>query len=197
MAVLTTSLAGASGRRHAPKAIRPCLVGFALLFAYAPRLVAQASEYQVKAVFLFNFVQFVDWPAAAFPTSTTPLIIGVLGNDPFGPFLDATVRGETVRGRPLEVRRYQTVNEIGTCHVLYISSSEEGRLDDILSDLKDRPVLTVSETAGFDQRGGMIRFVSERSRIRLRINPDAAEAANLTISSKLLQAAEVVTPAKP
>ena len=67
------------------------------LAAQTPR----ASEYQIKAVFLFNFAQFVDWPPGAFPDSTAPLVIGVLGDDPFGPYLDETVRGETVRGRPL------------------------------------------------------------------------------------------------
>jgi hypothetical protein len=165
------------------------------LCARGPGLAAQASEYQVKAVFLFNFAQFVDWPTRAFPDSTAPLVIGVLGKDPFGPFLDATIRGETVRGRPLEVRRYQTVDEVTSCHILYISPSEEGQLEDILGTLKDRPVLTVSESAGFSQYGGMIRFVSENRRIRLRINPEAAEAASLRISSKLLQAAEITTPA--
>ncbi len=151
----------------------------------------------MKAVFLFNFAQFVDWPTRAFPDSTAPLVIGVLGKDPFGPFLDATVRGETVRGRPLEIRRYQQVNEITSCHILYISTSEEGQLETILGALKDRPVLTVSESPGFALRGGMIRFVSEHSHIRLRINREAAQAANLTISSKLLQVAESATPERP
>jgi len=151
----------------------------------------------VKAVFLFNFAQFVDWPAGAFPDSTAPLVIGVLGDDPFGPYLDETVRGETVRGRPLAVRRYQQIDEVRTCHILFISASEESRLGNILDSLKHRAILTVGDSPAFAQRGGMIRFVSERNKIRMRINVAAVEAAQLTISSKLLRAAEIVSRGEP
>jgi hypothetical protein len=148
----------------------------------------------VKAVFLFNFAQFVDWPADAFSGPATPLVIGVLGEDPFGDFLDQTVRHEHVGGRPFQVRRYQSVDEIKTCHILFINRSEGDRPEDILAGLKHRPLLTVSDANGFAQRGGMIRFVTERNRIRLQLNLEAAEAAHLTISSKLLRVAEIVTP---
>ena len=171
-----------------------------MLLLWGSSLRAQAtrpSEYQIKAIFLFNFAQFVDWPAGAFPDSTAPLVIGVLGDDPFGPYLDETVRGETVRGRPFEVRRYQKIEDIRTCHILFVSPSEESRLEDILANLKHRAILTVGDGTGFAKRGGMIRFVSERSRIRMRINVAAAEAVQLTISSKLLRAAEIVTTGKP
>jgi hypothetical protein len=154
---------------------------------------ARASEYQVKAVFLFNFAQFVDWPAEAFPASDTPLVIGVLGLDPFGPALDQTVRDERLGGRPFQVRRYRSVDEIETCHILFISRSEGNRPEAILAGLKRRPILTVSDADGFAQRGGMIRFVTDRNRIRLQLNLAAAEAAHLTISSKLLRVAEVIT----
>ena len=180
--------------------IRACLLGAVLLVSRGPSLGAQAArapEYQVKAVFLFNFAQFVDWPASAFPDSTAPLVIGVLGDDPFGPYLDETVRGETVRGRPLAIRRYQTIDDVKTCHILFVSPSEEDRLEDILASLKHRAILTVSDGAGFAERGGMIRLVSERNKIRMRINVAAAEGVQLTISSKLLRAAEIVTQGKP
>jgi hypothetical protein len=151
----------------------------------------------VKAVFLFNFAQFVAWPSSAFPDSSAPLVIGVLGDDPFGSFLDETVRGETVGGRPLEVRRYRSIDEVKTCHILFISPSEEGRVEGILESLKSRPILTVSDGAAFARRGGMVRFISENSRVRVRVNLEAAESANLTISSKLLRAVEIVKPGKP
>jgi len=154
----------------------------------------RASEYEVKAVFLFNFAQFVDWPAEAFPASDTPLVICVLGNDPFGGALDRTVRDERLGGRPFQVRRYQSVDEIKTCHILFISRSEGDRPRAILAGLKNRPVLTVSDADGFAERGGMIRFVTDRNRIRLQLNTNATEAAHLTISSKLLRVAEIVTP---
>ncbi len=166
------------------------LVGTAGLAAQTVR----ASEYQVKAVFLFNFAQFVDWPAEGFPDSDTPLVIGVLGEDPFRGFLDQTVRDERLGGRPLQVRRYHSVDEIKTCHILFISGPEGDRPEGILAGLKNRPILTVSDADGFAERGGMIRFVTDRNRIRLQINLEAAEAAHLTISSKLLRVAEIITP---
>lgn len=159
-------------------------------------LSAQAApprEYQLKAVFLFNFAQFVEWPPQAFPDAQAPLVIGVLGRDPFGAYLDETVSGETVNDRSLVVRRYRRVEEIKTCHVLFISRSEVDRLEQILASLRHRNILTVSDTEGAAQRGVTIRFVTEKNKIRLRINLEAAKAANLVISSKLLRPAEIVT----
>jgi hypothetical protein len=165
------------------------------LLGAGPGLAAQgvrASEYQVKAVFLFNFAQFVDWPAEAFADSSTPLVICVLGNDPFGDALDQTVRDERLGSRPFQVRRYHSVDEIKTCHILFISRSEGARSEVILAGLKQRSILTVSDADDFAQRGGMIRFVTDRNRIRLQLNLAATEAAHLTISSKLLRVAEIV-----
>jgi hypothetical protein len=161
----------------------------ALLLAQGPR----ASEYQVKAVFLFNFVQFVDWPrpAVAAPDSQ-PLLIGILGNDPFGPFLDETVRGEHLGTRPIQLRRYRQIADIDDCNVLFISRSEAERVPEILVALKNRPVLTVSDGDAFANQGGMIQFVTDKSRIHLRINLEAAQAADVVISSKLLRVAEIV-----
>ncbi len=169
----------------------------ALLLVCAARLGAQAaraSEAQVKAVFLFNFAQFVDWPPEAVPDSQAPLVIGILGGDPFGEFLDATVRGERRGARPFAVQRYQRVEEITRCDILFIGRPVADRPEDILARLKNRPILTVSDADRFAERGGMIRLVTDRSRIRLQINPEPAEAAHLTISSKLLRVAEVITP---
>jgi uncharacterized protein DUF4154 len=180
--------------------MRACLLGWVVLLGWGRRLGAQSAralEYQVKAVFLFNFAQFVGWPAGAFPDSVAPMVIGVLGNDPFGPYLDETVRGEKVHGHSLEVHRYRNIEEITTCHILFISPSRERRLEDVLGNLKNRAILTVGDDLGFARRGGMIRFVSEKSKIRMRINVAAATAANLTISSKLLRAAEIVTQETP
>jgi hypothetical protein len=169
----------------------------ALLLVCAARLGAQtakASEAQVKAVFLFNFAQFVDWPPEAVPDSQAPLVIGILGGDPFGDFLDATVRGERRGARPFAVHRYQRVDDITRCDILFINRSAGDAPEEILARLKNRPILTVSDADRFAERGGMIRFVTDRGRIRLQINPAAAEAAHLTISSKLLRVAEVINP---
>ena len=171
-----------------------------LLLVCAARLGAQtakASEAQVKAVFLFNFAQFVDWPPDAVPDSQAPLVIGVLGTDPFGDFLDATVRGERRGARPFVVQRYQRVEDITRCDILFISRSAGDRPEEILARLKSRPILTVSDADRFAERGGMIRFVTDRSRIRLQLNLAATEAAHLTISSKLLRVAEIITRPGP
>jgi hypothetical protein len=171
----------------------PAIVAAALLWA-APALPAQApSEYQVKAVFLFNFAQFVEWPATAFPDVHAPLVIGVLGEDPFGAQLETVVRDEVVGGRKLTVQRYQRVEQVGDCHILFISQSESRRLEQVVAALKGRSILTVGDTPGFAVRGVMVRFVTEKNRIRLRINLDAAKAAGLVLSSKLLRPADIVT----
>jgi hypothetical protein len=168
-----------------------CFVISAVLLSSGPRLSAETSpEYQVKAVFLFNFAQFVDWPPKAFPEPQTPLVIGVLGEDPFGTYLDETVRGENVNNRPLVVQRYRRIGDIKTCHVLFINRSETDRLEQILASLKGRNILTVGDTDDFAQRGGMIQLVTEKNKIRMRINLEVVKAANLTISSKLLRVAE-------
>ncbi len=174
-------------------------LGAALFLSAAPRAAAQAPatrEYQIKAVFLFNFAQFVEWPAAAFASADSPIVIGVVGDDPFDGALDATVRGEKINDRPLVVRRYRRGEDVTGCHILFISSSESARLGEILAPLQNHPVLTVGDMEGFSLRGGMIRFLTENNRTRLRINLAAAKAAQLVISSKLLRPAEIVAPGK-
>lgn len=152
-----------------------------------------SREYAIKAVFLFNFAQFVEWPAGTFADAKAPIVIGVLGDDPFGGFLDETVRGETVNRRPLLIQRYRRIEEIGACHLLFISTSEAERMEPLLTALRQRSILTVGDHDGFAANGGMIRFLSENNKVRLRINLAAAKSAGLTISSKLLRPAEIVT----
>ena len=166
-----------------------------LIAAYGQRTVAQSTaipEYRVKATFLFQFTQFVDWPGDAFASPQTPLVIGILGDDPFGSFLDETVRNEKADGHPLSVERYSRLEDIRNCHVLFVSRSEANRMPEILAAVKGRSTLVVGDLNGFADRGGMIQFVTEESKIHLRINLAAAKAAKLTISSKLLRPATVI-----
>lgn len=155
---------------------------------------AVTHEYDLKAAFLFNFAQFVEWPSDAFPGATTPITIGVLGEDPFGAGLDALVAGETIHKRPLLVRRFHSVAEIDTetCHILFISASEAGELDRIGKALAHRSILTVGDTKDFAAHTGIIGFELADHRLRLQINVDAANDARLTISSKLLRQAQIV-----
>jgi len=187
-----------AARRRTASPVRGALrIGWLVLLLFgspaawtAPATPALAS--QIEAVFLFNFTQFVEWPSEAFAEPRTPLVIGVLGEDPFGAFLDDTVRGETVNGRALSVQRYHSLEEIKTCHVLFISRSETERLKEALAALKGRSTLTVSDVEDFNRSGGMIQFATVENKIRLRINLEAARSAHLTISSKLLRPAEIV-----
>ena len=158
--------------------------------------VETSPEYQVKAVFLFNFAQFVEWPKDAFDTAHSPIIIGILGDNPFGSYLDETVRGETVESRPLQVQRYRRVDQIKTCHILFVSRSEAANLKEIFAALKERSILVVGDGDDFVQRGGMIRLATAQSRVRLIINTSATNAAMLTISSQLLRSADLVAPGK-
>ncbi|MGE0680216.1 MAG: YfiR family protein [Candidatus Binatia bacterium] len=196
MAVLTTSRRRRA-RRSLKSAAAQWVVMSALLLSSVQGALTDTApppEYQLKAVFLFNFAQFVEWPPQAFPEAQTPLVIGVLGEDPFGAYLDEIVRDEIVNDRPLAIQRYHRVEEIKTCHVLFISRSEADRFEQIFTDLKGRHILTVGDAAGFVKHGGLIRFVIEKNKIRLRVNLEAAKDTNLVISSKLLRPAEIVPP---
>jgi uncharacterized protein DUF4154 len=161
-------------------------------FAAPFRGMERTQEYDLKAVFLFQFTHFVGWPARSFRDENTPITIGVLGIDPFGSGLDEIVANETVGGRKLVVCRYRTVDQIQLCHVLFISSSESSRMIPILARLKGRSVLTVGDTKDFVAHNGIIGFTLSSNRLRLLINLAAADTARLTISSKLLRQAEIV-----
>jgi len=166
-----------------------CVV--ALTFSSAGEAQAGANEYQIKAAFLFNFAKFVAWPPQAFPDTSTPLVIGVLGQDPFGSYLDETVRGEKVENRSLTTQRFRRGRDPRNCDILFISQSEHARAAQIVSNLKGRSVLTVSDIDGFADLGGMIELSTANNKIHMRINLDAVKAANLRVSSKLLRVAEV------
>ncbi len=155
-----------------------------------------SAEYQVKAVFLFNFAQFAEWPARAFADARVPLVIGILGDDPFGAYLDELVKNEKIGERPLAVRRYREVKDIVGCHILFVSRSEAARFDRIIPVLKGQSILTISDADAFTRHGGMVRFVTDSGKIRLRINVEAAKACGLTISSKIIRPATIVTAGK-
>jgi len=150
------------------------------------------TEYQVKAVFVYNFSRFVDWPPQTFTAPDEPFVICILGGDPFGARLDEAVRGEQIDRHPLLVRRFRNLGEIGDCRILYIDRSESAQLQQILAALDHRGTLTVSDLDDSSKRGVMIQFTTENNRIRLRINVESARASGLTISSKLLRSAEIV-----
>ncbi|HEV7506588.1 MAG TPA: YfiR family protein [Thermoanaerobaculia bacterium] len=152
---------------------------------------AVAPEYDVKAAFLFNFTKFVEWPPTAFADERSPLKLCVLGENPFGKTLRA-LTGEEVGGRKLLLTHLDNLNNLETCHVLFVSRSERDRLPKILADLQSAPVLTVGDTPGFIDQGGMINFILEASKVRFDVNQEAAERAGIKISSRLLALAKHV-----
>jgi hypothetical protein len=166
----------------------------ALVFGLAAELEAQPSrEYDLKAVFLYNFAMFVEWPKEARPPAGQPIIIGVLGRDPFGRVLDEVVGNEVLNGNPLAVRRYRTPQEARECHILFISASEQEDLPRILSVLRGRPILTVADMTRFVASDAIITFTTGK-RVQLHINPAAAQQAGIAISAKLLRVSTVVDP---
>jgi len=149
-----------------------------------------SRENGVKAVFLYNFTKFVEWPPTAFATPQSPFVIGIIGPDPFGRFLDETVKGEQYEGRPIVVRRFRDIREAGGAHILYING--HGNMKEILHALRGRSILTVSDEDDFATAGGMIRLFTSMNKIRLQINLKSTREAGLNISSKLLRLADII-----
>ena len=157
---------------------------------------AQVAEYQVKAAFLYNFAKFVEWPWHVFKAASDPIAICVLGKNPVENALDEVVAGKTVEGRAFLVRQIAEVNPGCNCQILFVSSSERKRFWSIADSIKGAGILTVGEAPDFAAEGGVINFKLEEGRIRLEINLDAAEHAQLRISSKLLSLAQIVKSEK-
>jgi hypothetical protein len=149
----------------------------------------KANEFQVKAAYLYNFGRFVAWPDESGADRTESFEICVLGADPFGQALDATLAGGTIGGKNVMAKRISKPQEVDSCRILFISSSEESHLKDVLAALDKTRVLTVSDIPRFSERGGMIGFVLEGNRVRFDVNLDSAQGAGLTLSSELLKVA--------
>jgi hypothetical protein len=174
--------------------VRWIWLGLALLACGSWPARAESREYQIKAAFLVNFMQFVTWPPSAFTNADAPFCIGVLGEDPFGPSLDQTVQGETVNHHKIMVQRARRIEECKDCQMIFVSRSEEKNLAGILAKLDSGPVLTVSETRDFARRGGVINFYLEGKKVRFEINPTVAQRDKLKISAQLLSLGKIVEP---
>lgn len=146
------------------------------------------DESEIRVGFLYNFALFTEWPEGAFGASTAPFVFCVLGDDPFGPALDP-VEGRTAKGRMIEVRRFDGLEDLDECHILFISSSERERLADVVEFLGSSSVLTVGEMEDFAERGGIINLIITRNKLRFEINLEAGDRAGLQLSSQLLNLA--------
>jgi hypothetical protein len=177
------------------------IVALSVSLSWAPEVFAQASEasdsseYLIKAGFIFNFAKFVEWPTTAFAQPDSPIVIGVLGTDPFGTIIDQIVKDKKIGARGFIVKRLRwgsDVKDLRDCKILFVSASEKAHLDEVVQIVRGLPILTVGETPGFAERGGIIRFTVEDNRVRFEVNVDAAHQADLTISSRLLTLARIV-----
>jgi len=153
---------------------------------------APSREYPIKAAFIYNFVQFVQWPGEAFAAPEDPLVIAVYGQDPFNGALEQAVAGKRVEGHALVVRHFATLEDVGACHVLFISSADADQFPAVRQRLgAHAPVLTIGEAERFPWDGGIIRFIMQNNKVHFEVNLDAANAAGLKISSKLLRLARI------
>jgi hypothetical protein len=165
----------------------------AFCFAGTSSFAQVSKEYHLKAVFLWRLAQFTQWPANAFEDGDSPIVICVLGDNPFGDAVEEVVRGETAHGRKLVVQHYRGVPEIRTCHVLYIGASIARQVKEISAALGGKSVLTVRDYDGSGRSvDTIVSFLTEQNRINLRIDLKAATAARLVLDPRLLRAAEIV-----
>ena len=146
------------------------------------------TENQVKSAYLYNFGKFVEWPDKG-TTGGEFFTFCVLGDDSFGSTLATTIAGESINGKKVLVKRVAKPQDAVSCRILFISSSEQTRLKEILMALDDTSVLTVSDMPQFTRRGGMIQFVVDANRVRFEVNLTSAERTGLTLSSQLLKVA--------
>lgn len=164
-----------------------------LLAGWPAGLTAQeVPEYQLKAAFLYNFAKFTEWPGSAFEDSDAPLVIGILGEDPFGANIDF-LKNKVVKNRKLTVRRFDNIDQLAPCHILFISASEKKRLAETIEAVQDSTLLTVSDVDAFIEKGGIIRFVIENDNLGFTINAAALRHAAFKISAQLLKFGQLVS----
>ncbi len=154
---------------------------------------AVSREYTIKAAYLYNFGRYVQWPDDAFDGSGAPLVIGVLGPDPFGDALNVVAQTKQVHGRRIVVRRFASMADYTPCHILFVARSvEPEEQHEAMEKLRGSFGLLVGEAPGFAGEGGAINFFTQQNKIRFEINQKAAAGQGLKISSKLLKLARLV-----
>lgn len=175
-----------------PKLAAMTVVTIILLSTFSPAAgggVPSATEYQVKAAFLYNFTKFVEWPGDA--TSGPTLCVGVLGKDPFGEAIEG-LKGKMAKGRKIKVMRFRRAEEAKDCDLLFVSASEKGHLTQILKNLQNSRALTVADQEGFCEAGGMINLVPVGNKVGFEVNVAAASRSRVRMSSHLLKLANKI-----
>ena len=150
-----------------------------------------ASEYQIKSVFLYNFVNFIDWPDSAFDSSSSPFNLCVFGKNPFGAFLKVATDNQKAGQHPIKLHYLDHTSQISICHILYISDTQPAQIQPVLHLTQKHPILTVSDEKDFISLGGMVNFFKISNKVRLAMNPDAIKKAKLKASANLLKLAKI------
>lgn len=153
----------------------------------AQRSAVPASEYDIKAAYLYNFVTYTEWPANAFISADAPLRVCIVGQDPFGSVLERTIHGEVIAGRRLVVERFPRPERLPQCHLVFVSGGTVPV--PILDAVATAPVLTIGESEAFADAGGIIVFVPESGRVRFEVNRTQAGRRGLRLNARLLQVA--------
>lgn len=176
-------------RRRSLLAARWGVAAWPLVFCLlsSRSLAGPPVEHRVKAACILSFMKLIKWPAEAHETDTSPVVVAVIGRDPYGSLLEQTFAGKTVRGRAIRVERHDRVEGLKPCHVLLVSSENGGGTEAILQAARRHSTLTIGELEDFAARGGMIRFFVKDEEVRFEINNEAARRQGLEISSKLLR----------
>lgn len=165
---------------------------FAYFVLTAPAVAQVSKEYQLKAVFLWRLAQFTEWPSDVFETPDSPIVICVLGDNPFDGALNAAVAGETAHGRKFVVQNHRAVEQLKTCHILYMAAAGPRQAKEITAALARKSVLTVRESDIASSYQTIVQFLTEQNKIRLQINLKAAAAARLVLDPRLLRSAEII-----
>jgi hypothetical protein len=152
---------------------------------------APSRENQVKAAFIYNFAQFVEWPDDAFLGNGAPFVIGVLGDGGLHGELERTLKGKTAGGREFSVRYFARVSDITRCHILFVGAAEQARAAEVIQKVARQGTLTVGDFDGFTASAGVVRFLTEDNKLRFEVNIDAANDERLRVSSKLLKLARI------
>lgn len=194
MIIVARSKYGGPGRLPAVAALALALLAGTHTGRAQPRA---AEETDLKAAFVLSFARYTTWPTNAFTNATAPVVFGVLGRDAVEIGLERVLRGQTVGDRPVQFVRYDSLAQATNCHVLFLGEPQRARLEETFASLRSRPILTVGDVYPFAARGGMLGFIRRDSRLTFEANPAAIRAAGLTVSSRLLQLANIVETRPP
>lgn len=175
--------------------LRWCVAALLVLWLTAVAAAqSDPSEYEVKAGLMLVFLEYIEWPEGAFANEDSPIVVGILGDDPFGSVLERTFADQQVNGRTVQLRRSRHAEDFKRAHLVFVSRSERNRVAEVLAILDEGHAATLSEIRGFCRRGGLLNFYIEDKKVRFEANPSAAQRRSIGIGAQLLKRARIVGP---